>query len=624
MTTSQLLENGRRHKSVVVALCFAVIGFLTIPNIARLPAAGLDNSWIIGLNMAVARGLQFGTDIVFTFGPLGFLWRPAVCYPKLWLIAAIVALAVHFLLIYLIVVVATKASAGLKEYLLLGVVMILALSRVDHDFKLMLSAAILLYLVMTEQLAGKRMCVAAIACASLLMATASLIKFMAAMISLSMFCAMIPLLIWKKQARYCVYALAAYVASFLSLWIVAGQRVRGIPAYVHNSLEIAGGYSAAMQIWDNTGYVYIGAFTAACWILLLVWALATKGMRLTTFVLLNLGIVAVAFKHGAVRSDDHVFSSLAHILLVYGVLAGVLNSRALGPRRFVTSIVLMCTALLVVAGLRVDYENLAWGISRNTSLNYWRGVKYCTLNGQAVVDNVKEDMRKQFALSDNTIRYIGGRPVDVFNSEIAIAYAYNLNWSPRPVFQSYSAYTAELDMLNARHLSSARAPEVLLHDLSVSIDDRNPAFDEPATFRAVMVQYDVRFEDGKYLVLERREHPIQFVERPVLVVNARAGEEVKVPKTGRDVYARIHADLTLTGQAARLLYKLPLMRIQIVRDSQTSTYRFITANAKNGIYVSPIESFSLYPASSLCYRASIPIEFFEAIPQNGDDKSTGK
>jgi hypothetical protein len=40
------------------------------------PSAGIDPSWVEGLYMAAERGLDFGTQIVFSFGPLGFLDFP--------------------------------------------------------------------------------------------------------------------------------------------------------------------------------------------------------------------------------------------------------------------------------------------------------------------------------------------------------------------------------------------------------------------------------------------------------------------------------------------------------------------------------------------------------------------
>jgi hypothetical protein len=43
------------------------------------PFVGLDASWQAALYMAAERGLGFGTQIVFTYGPLGFLNQRAPC-----------------------------------------------------------------------------------------------------------------------------------------------------------------------------------------------------------------------------------------------------------------------------------------------------------------------------------------------------------------------------------------------------------------------------------------------------------------------------------------------------------------------------------------------------------------
>jgi len=37
------------------------------------PAPGLGPSWQTGINIANTAGMHFGRDIIFTFGPLGFL-----------------------------------------------------------------------------------------------------------------------------------------------------------------------------------------------------------------------------------------------------------------------------------------------------------------------------------------------------------------------------------------------------------------------------------------------------------------------------------------------------------------------------------------------------------------------
>jgi hypothetical protein len=53
------------------------------------PIVGLDSSWNGGLAMAVKDGLQWGSQIVFTYGPLGFLNGTGVWYSDLGVLAFI-------------------------------------------------------------------------------------------------------------------------------------------------------------------------------------------------------------------------------------------------------------------------------------------------------------------------------------------------------------------------------------------------------------------------------------------------------------------------------------------------------------------------------------------------------
>ena len=60
-----------------------VVGVLTFPIYFGGPGAGLDASWGAGLYMAVHEGLDFGSGIVYTYGPLGFLFNPVLWYDGL-------------------------------------------------------------------------------------------------------------------------------------------------------------------------------------------------------------------------------------------------------------------------------------------------------------------------------------------------------------------------------------------------------------------------------------------------------------------------------------------------------------------------------------------------------------
>ena len=60
------------------ALPLAAFAMITMwPADTLEPGAGIDPSWTAGLSLARRAGLQFGPDIVFTYGPLGYALFPS-------------------------------------------------------------------------------------------------------------------------------------------------------------------------------------------------------------------------------------------------------------------------------------------------------------------------------------------------------------------------------------------------------------------------------------------------------------------------------------------------------------------------------------------------------------------
>ena len=61
-------------------------------------------------------------------------------------------------------------------------------------------------------------------------------------------------------------------------------------------------------------------------------------------------------------------------------------------------------------------------------------------------------------------------------------------WSPRPVLQSYSAYTKELSLQNAAHLLGERAPRNVLFNVQ-PIDNRLPSLEDGSSWPVLLANY---------------------------------------------------------------------------------------------------------------------------------------
>src|SRR4051794_2981556 len=62
------------------------------------PQPGLDGSWGIGLDLGLARGLEFGRELIFTYGPLGLTSGPRAVTGGTFALALALAVVLHGLL----------------------------------------------------------------------------------------------------------------------------------------------------------------------------------------------------------------------------------------------------------------------------------------------------------------------------------------------------------------------------------------------------------------------------------------------------------------------------------------------------------------------------------------------
>ena len=63
-----------------------------------VPEGTPDPSWQLALNHAAEYGLTFGDEVIFTYGPLGFLRVPLVAYDGPAVFAAVYAIYVQLAL----------------------------------------------------------------------------------------------------------------------------------------------------------------------------------------------------------------------------------------------------------------------------------------------------------------------------------------------------------------------------------------------------------------------------------------------------------------------------------------------------------------------------------------------
>ena len=124
----------------------------------------------------------------------------------------------------------------------------------------------------------------------------------------------------------------------------------------------------------------------------------------------------------------------------------------------------------------------------------------------------RQGMQGTYALTPEALAALRGHSVAVEPWEIAAAWAYDLDWRPLPIFQNYSAYTSELDRLNAAAIEDPNGPEVLLRQIPAGAGPlggragfmgRQPAWDPPEQNIATVCNFIPVLTEGTWQVLSR-------------------------------------------------------------------------------------------------------------------------
>lgn len=628
-----------RGAGAVVAILFAAVAFLwTMGPLLIPPLATLDSSWQVGLDMATTRGLLFGKEIVFSFGPLGFLCYPVYVSFLLWALSFSFSLLAHFLWLFCVWLFLRESFASWKEYVLIAVSLIFASTMTDLESKVMTSIIILTYLSVTDLMPQGRRPYALMGSFAL-GAIMSLVRFtFLPMFAPVLLCACV-LLALKKRFALLACGLLAYGVSTSLLWFGSGQGLNNVSDYFWRSMEIANGYAAAMADSGKILHIFLALLIFLSF--LSVFARAAFSGKAPALVLISLasGFIFISFRHGFVRHDaPHACSFFAGMVILLSLLYVGCKSQLSGPVRILI-------LLLLVTSMGAMYERyhmdlLAPHFRDKVSV---LGSSLTLLTDPQTRDGFvlasKKHLRHDYGLSQQTVGMLGNCSVDILPWDISLAYAYDLRWTPRPVFQSYSAYTKELDLLNAAHFRGGRGPDALLY-LFASIDSRYPLFDEPATFAEILCDYHAEARDGGFVVLKKNYRTSCGPAEEISSVLAEIGKPIKVPRYAHHyVFARIHMSYTSLGKVLNFIYKPAEVYVTLRGNgSPSEKFRFIPDGARNGVFVSDyvadtdaferllcgkspateqVEEIVLEVDNPRHYRPNVTVEFFAMARTDG-------
>ena len=374
-----------------------------------------------------------------------------------------------------------------------------------------------------------------------------------------------------------------YIGALAALFRIYGGPVDALSDFLKYSQEIAAGFSSQMASAGPPAEVATLSAVLAIAVIATATAVLFRA-RCAPTLLIILFPLFVLFKSAIVRHDTgHTVTSCPAIV----GLTGLLLVGRLGRWH---SRVAQAVVFLAIAGASwfapTSIPNLlASGATNWANLCNYRATRANSrrVSSQAVT--------RKLQLPGAMLARIGHATVDVYPWDICYAAAYRLNWKPRFVFQSYSAYTPDLDRRSAANYLGKNAPAHVLYSHK-AIDQEHPCIVDPRTWMELFRRYDVVDQGKDMLLLERRTSPRWDRVEKLGTRSIAFGDRWELP-TGvagmRLLLRQVNGEISPLGRLTESLYKVypPVIHVEYA-DGSTAKHRLSWRNAESGFLISSL------------------------------------
>lgn len=608
--------SANRWRIGLVVGWIVVLAVLSTPFPLAFPGPNLDTLWGAAMNEAYVHRLTWGTQIIWTYGPYGFLDSTYYYYGSNWIWSFAAAVGTNVAFIVALALFLSNLRATWWMWLTVGLALLLPVRFVlGVDVDLALTAMLLLHLAVTGRW---RFATLFAIPAGFCVALALLVKgnYAAAGVGVTV-CFIAVALLMRRWTAIGFFVVAAIV-SLVGLWVPTAP-LWDLPAYLRSMYDITTGYTAAMSVFIEQTTIsaryarlelVIAALILGAAALTVVLTAVRRDLRGLSLALLSAPILFVTYKEVFVRYGPGRLPVLygVVVLVTLPLLIQVVVSRTGRPRlSWPTRLVPACSlvlCLLLLAGL--GSVQLQTPVEPNPLLDTQARLQAYPQAAQLATDpSLQSEMnartaaqfRAPYHFTPHFLSELRQGTFDAFPIDAALAYAYHLDWDPRPLFQSYQGNTPFLDQADAAHYLSRDGPHHVLFSL-FDMDGRYGLFDEPATLRALVDCYRVVDSDGGFLLLQRRA--ASCTEPPLHRLNtvvAPLGTYVPVPRTAGRVYADVQVRYNLLGRLADFVYRPSELHVQFHYGPGTTSpeFRYVAAVGVDGLlvssYVSQITDF---------------------------------
>src|ERR1017187_2673596 len=576
---------GRREFSLTSAfilLLLLVFYVLPVPPRLDLSEGSLDQSWETTLVEQFLRHAQCGTDLVFTYGPWGFLGEPRgnpAIYPWLASGRLVLALGVSIGAAFL-----SLLRIRRRSWRWVWLLWFLALATP------WIVAPFLLYAVVFETTNApyRWLSLATLVPASALGAHVKLVALpLVAALGLAI------LLDEIFLAHRIPYISASLAACYGAFYFAAGQHAASFVPYLRGAFATIAGYTDGMALDGEALEAVAGALF--CLVVPLIYTVALRGRR-GWIALTGAGWVAtyffMAFKQAFVRQDGgHLWAGI----LMFAVPASLVVMLFAG-RAWIRALVPLSAAATLF---------FAWTTAPAGDLHH-----YFAVRGGAIQDfprafqssaRLQRDWRE--SLADWREAYpivpLSGS-ADILPIDILTLVANSAEYRPRPVIQSYAAVNQYLARLNANFMASPQAPDQVLLNAD-AMDGRYPSTDDNLVWLELLERYQPAGFSGDYLALGKAREAAALDREKILERTVTWDQKVELaPRSSGPVWAEIDVQVQPIGRLIDFLFRPPEVDLRVEAGGVWNAYLLLIPLARSGFLLSPVVENPV--AFALLYR----------------------
>jgi len=572
------MKKLKMNNNTFMIIAIFLLIFITIPSlVVPLAPTGdlLDTSWIWVLEYALVHHLQWGKQIIWPEGPLGFLRIPFFYSDHLlWFIASISQilakfsfslLLIYFLYFYIIKNKKDNINNRIFFYYVL-IVAIGAIITISTTIAFYIMGALIIINTFDYDFTNNRIITIRYILSGILLALSSLIKFNVIPLAV-VFLLLYPFLVGysfesKKLFVKSFIGLISFVVAFLLILKLTGQDLINIPSMLVGVYEIIKGYAQAMYSNGNHVQTFVAIITILYFLYLILISYKKKQKVLFSQLILLFLILFLSFKEGFIRHDPGLigghalyFFTVSLIVIAFTIL---IYSKLEFSNNFLNLIFILIFCFNIIGG----------AINISPSYNFNQFFKHIppkhAMRYQQLTDNA---IRSQSQLPPSIVQAVANNPVMIIAWDLMMAQGYHFKFIPEVIPQTYSAYTPYLDEQNAKQILNNNNLQNIIYSFQ-DIDGRYPLFSEPYAFDAILSCYKLKIPGNPYSLFTRKNSCNNLNLFPISTIRAEFNQWVKVPQNAE--FADIEFKNTLFSHIIDTLYK-PFCHMYIYFQASNNT-----------------------------------------------------